>query len=77
MLNFIFINYIKIEATNMASFTGKSSLLTSLLRIVEVETGKISIDGFDIKKLGLQQLRSSISVIPQDPVLFQGTVRYI
>jgi ABC-type multidrug transport system fused ATPase/permease subunit len=54
---------------------GKSTLMLSLLRIVELESGKISIDGVDIGTLGLTKLRSKIAVIPQDPVLFSGTIR--
>lgn len=55
---------------------GKSSLISTLLRMTELETGKIMIDGIDIRTLGLADLRSKIGVIPQDPVLFQGTIRY-
>ncbi|XP_029847824.3 multidrug resistance-associated protein 5 isoform X2 [Ixodes scapularis] len=55
---------------------GKSSFLVSLMRLQELESGRILLDGVDISKLGLHQLRSSVAVIPQDPVLFQGTVRY-
>mmetsp|Transcript_23427 Transcript_23427/g.65388 ORF Transcript_23427/g.65388 Transcript_23427/m.65388 type:complete len:488 (-) Transcript_23427:82-1545(-) len=54
---------------------GKSTLMLSILRIVELEAGKISIDGVDSKTLGLAKLRSNIAVIPQDPVLFSGTIR--
>ncbi len=54
---------------------GKSTLMVSLLRIVEVDSGKILIDGFDTKSIGLTKLRSNIAVIPQDPVLFSGTIR--
>eukprot|EP00934_Nitzschia_sp_Nitz4_P007307 Nitzschia sp. Nitz4//scaffold4_size323378//100305//104932//NITZ4_000644-RA/size323378-snap-gene-0.448-mRNA-1//-1//CDS//3329553351//7297//frame0 len=54
---------------------GKSTLMLALLRIVELDAGKIFIDGVDIKTLGLTKLRSRIAVIPQDPVLFSGTVR--
>jgi ATP-binding cassette subfamily C (CFTR/MRP) protein 1 len=54
---------------------GKSSLLTALLRLVELESGSIRIDGLDIKQLGLHALRSAMAVIPQDPVLFSGSVR--
>ncbi|KAG7364336.1 multidrug ABC transporter permease/ATPase [Nitzschia inconspicua] len=54
---------------------GKSTLMVSLLRIVELDSGKVSIDGYDTKSIGLTKLRSSIAVIPQDPVLFSGTIR--
>jgi ATP-binding cassette subfamily C (CFTR/MRP) protein 1 len=54
---------------------GKSTLLIALLRIVEVESGEIIIDGVNTKDLGLEILRSSIAVIPQDPVLFSGNIR--
>lgn len=54
---------------------GKSTLMVSLLRIVELDSGKVSIDGFDIRTIGLTKLRSNIAVIPQDPVLFSGTIR--
>ena len=57
-------------------FVGKSSLISTLLRLVELDSGSVIIDGLDIKTVGLHTLRSAISVIPQDPVLFQGTVRY-
>ncbi|KAJ2926808.1 hypothetical protein H1R20_g10265, partial [Candolleomyces eurysporus] len=53
---------------------GKSSLVMTLMRIVEY-TGSITIDGVDISKLGLKDLRSKISIIPQDPTVFSGTVR--
>eukprot|EP00501_MAST-03F_sp_TOSAG23-6_P002017 GSMAST32.ASY1.ANO1.2102.1 assembled CDS len=54
---------------------GKSSLLVALYRLVEHAGGCIKIDGRDISKLGLHTLRSRLAIIPQDPVLFYGTVR--
>ena len=54
---------------------GKSSLVTAILRLVEMESGSILIDGIDISSIGLNALRSRIAVIPQDPVLFSGTIR--
>ena len=54
---------------------GKSSLVTAMLRLVELESGTIFIDDVDCSKLGLNTLRSRVAVIPQDPVLFSGTIR--
>lgn len=54
---------------------GKSSMTLGLFRIVEPAGGTIVIDGIDIKILGLHDLRSRLTIIPQDPVLFSGTVR--
>ncbi|XP_061390091.1 ATP-binding cassette sub-family C member 4 [Musca vetustissima] len=54
---------------------GKSSIVQSIFRLACNE-GAIYIDGINIEKLGLYDLRSNISIIPQDPVLFSGTLRY-
>eukprot|EP01064_Diplonema_japonicum_P021232 TRINITY_DN3077_c2_g1_i1.p1 TRINITY_DN3077_c2_g1~~TRINITY_DN3077_c2_g1_i1.p1 ORF type:complete len:1577 (+),score=524.46 TRINITY_DN3077_c2_g1_i1:102-4832(+) len=54
---------------------GKSTLMLALFRFVEIAGGSISIGGRDIRTVRLDDLRSSLSMIPQDPVLFQGSVR--
>ncbi|XP_044251196.1 multidrug resistance-associated protein 1 isoform X11 [Drosophila takahashii] len=54
---------------------GKSSLTLALFRIIEAAGGRISIDGVDIATMGLHMLRSRLTIIPQDPVLFSGSLR--
>lgn len=54
---------------------GKSSITSVLFRLVEVNSGSVHIDGIDISKVPLNELRSRISIIPQDPNLFRGSIR--
>jgi ABC-type multidrug transport system fused ATPase/permease subunit len=55
---------------------GKSSIIQAIFRIIEPEIGsRLMIDNFDALKIGLHSLRQHISVIPQTPFLFKGTVR--
>uniref|UniRef100_A0A667YL76 ABC-type glutathione-S-conjugate transporter n=1 Tax=Myripristis murdjan TaxID=586833 RepID=A0A667YL76_9TELE len=54
---------------------GKSSLTNCLFRIIEAAEGRIFIDGVDISTIGLHHLRGRLTIIPQDPVLFSGSLR--
>ncbi|KAJ4137519.1 hypothetical protein NW768_003106 [Fusarium equiseti] len=54
---------------------GKSSLTLALFRFLEARSGSVTIDGLDISRVDLHSLRSRLAIIPQDPVLFSGTIR--
>ena len=53
----------------------KSSLLQALFRIVNLTSGEIIIDGKNIAEMGLETLRGRLALVPQDSLLFKGTVR--
>ncbi|CAI5459587.1 unnamed protein product [Closterium sp. Yama58-4] len=55
---------------------GKSSLFNSLFRLAEIESGRICIDGQDLKLFGVTDVRRALMIIPQTPVLFTGTLRF-
>ena len=54
---------------------GKSSIMSTLFRLVELSGGSISIDSINIAQVGLKDLRTRLAIIPQDPTLFRGTIR--
>jgi len=54
---------------------GKSTMGLALSRLLEVDSGEVLIDGVEVNKVDLETLRSRITVIPQDPVIFDGTLR--
>ena len=56
--------------------SGKSSLFNAILRLVEPTSGHVLLDGVDCSVVGLQQLRSVVAYIPQDPLLLSGTLRF-
>ncbi len=54
---------------------GKSTLMAALFRLVEPASGRVVIDGIDVAGIGLRDLRSRLALVPQDPVIFSGSVR--
>jgi ABC-type multidrug transport system fused ATPase/permease subunit len=56
--------------------SGKSSLVVALYRLTEPSSGRVAVDGVDLASVGLATLRQRLGCIPQDPILFSGTVRY-
>lgn len=77
ILNNITCNFPASEKIGIVGRTGagKSSLTLSLFRIIEAASGKIFVDDIDISTIGLHDLRSKLTIIPQDPMLFTGTLR--
>ncbi|KAL2162996.1 hypothetical protein VTH06DRAFT_6832 [Thermothelomyces fergusii] len=70
----------KIEAREKVGIVGrtgagKSSLTLAIFRALEADEGKILIDGVDIGQMGLRDLREAITIVPQEPTLFMGTIR--
>ena len=55
---------------------GKSTLCLAISRIVELEQGSIVLDGIDLASVPLTELRKRVTVIPQDPTMFTGTLRF-
>lgn len=57
--------------------SGKTSIMLALFRMIEQCSGQVLVDDIDISKVALHVLRYHIGIIPQDPTLFVGTIRYL
>jgi subfamily B ATP-binding cassette protein MsbA len=57
-----------------SSGAGKSTMAALIPRFYDVEKGEVALDGIDVRRLGLQELRSNIGIVPQEPMLFAGTI---
>lgn len=55
--------------------SGKSTLIKTIFRIIDPTIGQIYIDGIDISTIGLHDFRFRLSIIPQDPTMFEGSIR--
>lgn len=77
VLNELNINILQGEKIGIVGRTGagKSSLTLGLFRMLEFNSGDILIDGININKIGLHDLRHKLTIIPQDSVIFSGTIR--
>jgi len=58
-----------------SSGAGKSTMASLIPRFYDVENGEVRLDGVDVRRIGLQELRSYIGIVPQEPMLFAGTIR--
>lgn len=74
-LNFIIDAKLKIGIVGRTG-AGKSTICLALCRIVEAHSGRILIDNTDISNINLKALRENIAIIPQDPTLFENTLRF-
>ena len=69
------LNFASVQPHKHMYETGKSTLFQVLFRMMEASSGKLTFDGIDVSSLGLEDVRNAISIIPQEPVLFSGTLR--
>lgn len=58
------------------SGSGKTSLILALLQMIETQGGRILVDGIDVATLSCTDVRSHLNIVPQDPFLIPGTIRF-